>query len=253
MTPSVSTDAIRFGLYSIKNFGEGIADIIIAHRQEHGVFTSIENFLDRIQNRNLNKKSLESLIKAGAMDELGDRIDLLENLDRYLNYNKENARVDSSQTSMFDLFSNAEETKKALVHTQTAQNPETSQQRLLWEKELLGFYISGHPLDRYKDILEKREVNVAKTLAEGKQEKLYILGGIVENLKEIPTKKDPLKRIMFFTLKDLSGEIEVVVFPKQIDKARTVIQNEACIVLKAKYSEREDKKSLLFEDAKRLS
>ncbi len=253
MTPSVSTDAIRFGLYSIKNFGEGIADIIIANRKEQGPFTSIENFLDRIQNRNLNKKSLESLIKAGAMDELGDRIELLENLDRYLNYNKENARVDSSQTSMFDLFADAEETKKAGVYTQVAQKPETLQQRLLWEKELLGFYISGHPLDKYKEILEKREIDVAKVLAEGKQEKLYILGGIVENMKEIPTKKDPLKRIMFFTLKDLSGEIEVVVFPKQIDKARAVIQNEACIVLKAKYSEREDKKGLLFEDAKKLN
>jgi DNA polymerase III subunit alpha len=128
-----------------------------------------------------------------------------------------------------------------------------TQQYLVWEKELLGFYISGHPLDKYRDVLEKRDIDIAKVLREGKEEKEYILGGIIENVKEIPTKKDPMKRIIFFTLKDLSGEMEVVVFPKQVADARAMLQNEACIVLKAKLSTREDKKGLVYEAAKRLT
>lgn len=258
--PETKKDAIRFGLFSIKNLGEGIAQSIIDNRITDGEFTSIENFLERIQDRNLNRKSFEALIKAGAMDDLGDRIELLESLDKYLEYNKANAKMDSSQTSLFDLFATAMETVApidtlaALVSIQPIKQKEsTLQQRLMWEKELLGFYISGHPLDKYREVFEKREIDVLKVLAEGVPEKMYILGGIVEKVKEIPTKKDPLKKIMFFTLKDLSGEIECVVFPKQIDLARKVIIEESCIVFKGKFSEHEDKKSLIFESAQKLN
>ncbi|MES2623025.1 MAG: DNA polymerase III subunit alpha [Patescibacteria group bacterium] len=245
-------DAIRFGLFSIKNLGEGIAQSIIDNRTKDGAFTSIENFLERIQDRNLNRKSLEALIKSGAMDDLGDRMDLLEGLEKYLEYNKSNAKIDAAQGNLFDMFGGAEE---AIVEHKeiTAQRPETLQQRLLWEKDLLGFYISGHPLDKYKSVFEKRDIDVLKVLAEGVAEKMYILGGIVERVKEIPTKKDPLKKIIFFTLKDLSGEIEVVVFPKQVDEARKVIIEESCIVLKGKFSPHEDKKSLVFESAQKLN
>ncbi len=247
----VSKDAIRFGLYSVKNFGEAIADVIIANRKEHGPFTSIENFLERIQERALNKKSMEALIKTGAMDCFGDRVELLANLDRYLDYNREQAKKDISQGDLFGLFAASEPQVEIVIKKEVS--PEQKQQYLLWEKELLGFYISGHPLDKYRAVLEKRDVDIAKVLVEGKEESVYILGGIVENMKEIPTKKDPLKRIMFFTLKDLSGEIEVVVFPKQIAEARPIIQNETCIVLKGKFSIREDKKGLMFENAKKLT
>ncbi|MES2985792.1 MAG: DNA polymerase III subunit alpha [Patescibacteria group bacterium] len=245
-------DAIRFGLFSIKNLGEGIAQSIIENRTTHGDFTSIENFLERIQDRNLNRKSLEALIKAGAMDDLGDRIELLDGLEKYLEYNKSNAKMDSSQTSLFDLFAAPVE-EVEVIKGKILQRPETLQQRLVWEKELLGFYISGHPLDKYKSVFEKRDIDVLKVIATGVNEKMYILGGIVEKVKEIPTKKDPMKKIMFFTLKDLSGEIECVVFPKQIDLARKVIIEESCIVFKGKFSEHEDKKSLVFESAQKLN
>jgi DNA polymerase III subunit alpha len=247
-------DAIRFGLFSIKNLGEGIAQSIIDNRKQHGDFRSIENFLERIQDRALNRKSLESLIKAGAMDDLGDRIDLLENIDRYLDHNKAHAKKDASQGSLFDMFAVVDtETQTGAVPAKPTQRKEAAQQRLIWEKELLGFYISGHPLDKYKHILEKRDVDVLKVLATGVEEKLYILGGIVEKVKEIPTKKDPLKKIIFFTLKDLSGEIECIVFPKQVDIARQIIQEESCIVFKGKFSVHEDKKSLVFESAQKLN
>ncbi len=244
-------DAVRFGLFSIKNLGEGIAKSIIENRKSGGPFSTIENFLERVQDRNLNRKSFEALIKAGAMDDLGDRIELLENIDRYLEHNKANAKKDAAQGSLFDMFGANNET--TTESKKVVQKPEDAQQRLAWEKELLGFYISGHPLDKYKHILEKRDIDVLKVLTTGVEEKIYILGGIVEKVKEIPTKKDPLKKIIFFTLKDLSGEIECVVFPKQVDVARKVIVEEACIVFKGKYSMKDDKKSLIFESAQRLN
>ncbi len=250
----VQKDAIRFGLYSIKNFGEAIADVIIENRKNNGPFTTIENFLERIQERSLNKKSMEALIKSGAMDSFGDRMELLDNLDRYLDYNREQAKKDVSQGDLFSLFAETEPVKETTtVHAKKEIDFSQKQQYLVWEKELLGFYISGHPLDKYRKILESRDTDIAKVKVEGKEEKTYILGGIVENVKEIPTKKDPMKKIIFFTLKDLSGEIEVVVFPKQVADARAIIQNEACIVLKGKVSEREDKKGLVYEHAKRLT
>ena len=252
----IKHDAIRFGLYSIKNLGEGIAQSIITNRTESGPFTSIENFLERIQDRNLNKKSFEALVKSGAMDDLGDRIQLLENADRYLEHNKAHAKKDAAQGSLFDIFASVESAEGAehmVEKKKIVQKPEDMQQRLAWEKELLGFYISGHPLDKYRSVLESRNIDILKVLSEGVPEKMYILGGIVEKVKEIPTKKDPLKRIMFFTLKDLHGEIEVVVFPKSVDAARKVIVDEACIVLKGKFSPRDDKKGLVFESAQRLN
>lgn len=260
----VPKDGIRFGLYSVKNFGEAIADAIIKNRNEHGPFKSIEDFLERIQERALNKKSLEALIKTGAMDSFGDRMTLLENIDRYLDHNRAHAKQDKAQGNLFDLF--AETPATTTTNTSTAPiDADTSivpvrktftaatQQYLLWEKELLGFYISGHPLDKYRDILEKRDIDILKVLTEGQEEKVYMLGGIIENVKEIPTKKDPAKRIIFFTLKDLSAEIEVVVFPKQVADVRPIIQNEACVVLKGKFSIREDKKGLVLETVKKLN
>ncbi|MEN9604397.1 MAG: hypothetical protein RJB39_82 [Candidatus Parcubacteria bacterium] len=255
-------DGIRFGLYSVKNFGEAIADSIIKNRKEHGPFKSIEDFLERIQERALNKKSLEALIKTGAMDSLGDRMQLLENLDRYLDHNRAHAKQDKTQGNLFDLFTPSPEAPAMQSTPEIVDDSivpvrkeftATTQQYLLWEKELLGFYISGHPLDKYRAVLEKRDVDILKVLTEGQEEKVYMLGGIIENVKEIPTKKDPAKRIIFFTLKDLSGEIEVVVFPKQVDEVRAIIQNEACIVLKAKFSPREDKKGLVLEAVKKLT
>lgn len=242
-------DAISFGLYSIKNFGEGIGDSIIQERKENGIYTSIENLLERITDKNLNKKSLEALIKSGAMDDFGDRIDLLENLDRYLDYNKTTTKQDKSQGNMFDmLFGQAEvETLKAKVE----QRKDSLPQRLRWEKELLGIYLSGHPLDKYKEAWEKKPVNIAKILDVAVVDQGYndILG-IIEGTKEIATKKDATKKMLFFKLKDLSGEIECVVFPKQFDELKMKVNDESVVLIKGKISIREEKKSIIVESIK---
>lgn len=248
-------DAIGFGLYSIKNFGEGIGDSIIEERKANGPFKTIENLLERITDKNLNKKSLEALIKSGAMDEFGDRIDLLENLDRYLDYNKTTTRQDKSQGNMFDMLFGQTETQaiedQSNQNKRVEQRPESLPQRLLWEKELLGIYISGHPLDKYKHLLENAKVNIAKLNLEGVEDKVYdqVLG-IIEGKKEIATKKDATKKMVFFKLKDLSGEIECVVFPKQFEELKLKVNDESIVLIKGKISIRDDKRSIVVESIK---
>ena len=242
-------DAISFGLYSIKNFGEGIGDSIIQERKENGIYTSIENLLERITDKNLNKKSLEALIKSGAMDDFGDRIDLLENLDRYLDYNKTTTKQDKTQGNMFDMLFGAPETET--LAEKVEQRKDSLPQRLKWEKELLGIYLSGHPLDKYREAWEKKPVNIAKILDVAVVDQGYndILG-IIEGTKEIATKKDATKKMLFFKLKDLSGEIECVVFPKQFDELKNKVNDESVVLLKGKISIREEKKSIIVESIK---
>lgn len=249
-------DAIGFGLYSIKNLGEGISDSIIQERKDNGIYTSIENMLERITDKNLNKKSLEALIKSGALDDFGDRIDLLEKLDKYLDYNKTTTRQDKTQGNMFDMLFGATEVE--VLADKVEQRPESLAQRLLWEKELLGIYLSGHPLDKYQHIWEKKEINIAWLLEhgvegtvnkEGKRDgKSYdkILG-LIESVKEIATKKDATKKMIFFKLKDMSGEIECVVFPKQYEELRHKIANDSVVTVTGKISVRDDKKSIIAE------
>ena len=243
-------DAIGFGLYSIKNLGEGISNSIIEERKDYGPFESIENLLERVTDKNLNKKSLEALIKSGALDDFGDRIELLENSDKYLDHHKTHARQDKNQGNMFDMLFAA-----PAVHDKpkekTVQNPEYKNQRLAWEKELLGIYISGHPLDKYKNTLENVKINIEKLNTEGVDEKVYTdIMGIIESVKEIATKKDPTKRMIFFKLKDLSAEIECVVFPKQFENLKEKVKDENVVLVKGKISTRDDKKSIVVDEIK---
>lgn len=243
-------DAIGFGLYSIKNFGEGIANSIIEERKTNGVYTSIENLLERITDKNLNKKSLEALIKSGALDDFGDRIELLDKVDKYLDHNRTHTRQDKSQGNMFDMLFGNNDTKEIVENKKVVQNPEYKNQRLAWEKELLGIYISGHPLDKYQKTLDEAKNNIAKINVEGVQDQVYdkVLG-IIESKKEIATKKDANKKMIFFKLKDLTGEIECIVFPKQFDELKDKVNDESVVLIKGKISVREgeEKKSLVVE------
>ncbi len=159
-----SPDRIRFGLVTIKNFGQGIATAIIDERKKEGPtgghFRSLADFLDRVKDRNLNKKSLEALIKSGALDSFGhDRGLLLGNIETLLAYNKEHEHMPKNQDSLFGLMSDT----SSIPTLKLADFPSaTPTEKLVWEKELLGLYISGHPLDRYREAIEKRDMTIAK-------------------------------------------------------------------------------------------
>lgn len=241
-------DKIRFGLFSIKNFGEGIGNSIIEERKKNGRFKTLEDFLNRIKDKNLNKKSLEALVKAGAMDAFADRGVMLANLADILEYNKEQHKQSQNQDSLFGAATVGMESHLRLVAEGTA----TASEKLAWEKELLGLYISGHPLDKYKEILAGRDINVEKIKEEGKEEKAYVIAGIIEEAKEIITKKDQ-KRMMFLRIADLSGAIEAVAFPKTYEQFKSVLLPEKCIVLKGKFSNRNGSPSILIDTVKALN
>ncbi|MDD5318615.1 MAG: DNA polymerase III subunit alpha [Candidatus Pacebacteria bacterium] len=252
-------EKIRFGLLTIKNFGEGIGKTIIEVRKRGGPFISLEDFLNRIKDRNLNKKSLEALIKAGAMDAFGDRGVMLGNIEDLLEYNKETHRTPANQDSLF-ASAGLHESLPSL-RLKEAPNA-TPAEKLVWEKELLGLYISGHPLDKYRAVFEKPDTNVT-TIAKIKGEtlggigpglsdgKIVVVGGIIEEAREILTKKDQ-SRMMFLKISDFTGTMEVVVFPRTYAEFRNAFVTEKCVALKAKVSERNGEKSLAVESVKVL-
>lgn len=238
-------NSIRFGLYSIKNFGEGIGDVIIEERKANGKFTTLTNFLERIQDRNLNKKSLEALVKSGALDDFEDRGKMMANIESILTYTKEFADIPTDQDSLFGGIAGATETVLEMPHNTTI----TKKEKLSWEKELLGLYVSGHPLDEFKEIIEKRTTikEINETLKEGM---VTVVSGIVEENKPVVTKKGD--KMAFVKMADFEGHIEVVFFPKVFAEYQDLLVAEECIAIKGRKSERNGETSVIAEAVKRL-
>ena len=241
-----SKEGIRFGLYTIKNLGKEIAEAIINERLAKGRYKSFADFLDRVQHKNLNKKSLESLIKSGAMDAFGERNKLLFNMEDALAYNKESGKAKKNQNSLFALMAdNASLPELRFKETE----PSSQHDRLLWEKELLGLYVSGHPLDKFKDKLEKIKTKIGdiKNLPENMP---LVTAGMIEEAKKINTKKgDPM---IFMKLSDYTDSVENVVFPKIFEKYASIIREGNCVAVKGRHSIRNGEHSILVEEIKEM-
>jgi DNA polymerase-3 subunit alpha len=217
---------IRFGLSAIKNVGYNIVEQIIEERKAHGHYKSIQDFISRVNGKVLNKKSLESLIKAGAFDRLEERNRILLNLDKLMQWSKDDKRIkESGQKGLF-AGNGASDNHISLNAVDAADEYD----KLNWEKELLGLYVSGHPLERYKELLENMTMPIRKINTDLGQVRVrsnpferYIIqgemvtvGGIISNIKKIITKKG--QPMMFMKVQDLTDRIEVVVFPSLIEK-----------------------------------
>ena len=242
-------EKIRFGLKTIKNFGEGIATTIIEERKQNGRFLSLSDFLTRIKDKNLNKKSLEALVKVGALDDFGKRSDLFGNIDILLQFNKEQTKGDTSQDSLFGMAVGVH----GLRLPPAAEIPK--QEILKWEKELLGLFISGHPLDKYKSVLEKLKENVAKIKERAAKEKeadgnvrehVVTIGGVVEDIRTIRTKNN--EEMCFLRIADLTGSIETVVFPRLYAKFKNILVSDNPLAVKGKVNERNDTISILADN-----
>jgi DNA polymerase-3 subunit alpha len=240
------SEKIRFGFYTIKNLGTDISDAIITERKLNGKFKSISDFLDRIKHKNLNKKSLEALIKSGCMDEWNDRGILLANLEAMLAYNHESGKQNENQISLFGgantITAPEFKLQKASEATQT--------EKLLWEKEPLGLYISGHPLDRIRDKLEKRTVNIKKIKEEMGNGMQVTIAGIIETARQVVTKND--ERMAFLKIADLTDSIEAVVFPSIFKETMDLFTPEKCIAFSGKVSNRNGEKSIIIEAVKEI-
>ncbi len=252
----VVTNKIRFGLNNIKNFGEEIGKIIIAERKAHGRFTNIENFLERIQHRNLNKKSLEALIMCGAMDSFGERGQLLGSLDELLRFNKEIRAGNENQTSLFSLL--AVQPQSVLVLKELP--PATLKEKLTWEKELLGLYISGHPLDQYEAQIQKAGTTVAKLIKNAPPEQKeswkqksqkHLVVVHIDTVKIFLTKSNT--KMAFVQVQDKTSAVEAVVFPETFKKIGSLLIEGSVVVLQCSATKRDDRVSLLVENIKLLS
>ena len=238
--------AIRFGLRAIKNVGSNVVRAIIAEREQSGQFTSLSNFLSRVPYQDLNKKSMEALIKSGAVDSLGERAQMLENIETLLAHHRDSTKdANSSQTSLFG------DSGQKITSTLTLKEfpPASQEEKLLWEKELLGLFVSGHPLEKFRQLLEKQKLNIkmAKTFNEGSP---VILGGIIEEFKKVLTKQN--QPMLFLKLADLSDSIEAVVFPRLLSNNGSVFELDSCVVVKGKISIRNGNPSIICEEARKL-
>jgi len=213
---------VVYGLIGVKNVGSGAVGHIISEREANGHFTTFMEFLNRIDLKQTNRKTLESLIKAGAFDSLGDnRATLLLNLESVTDYvarGKEAALF--GQTSLFDT-----QEEESLGNFEMQQVDEiSSSERLEFERELLGFYFSGHPLDEFREIW-KRCVRIDLSRPDRlTSNRISNLMGIVTNKRSIVTRKgDPMA---FVTIEDFSGTIEMVIFPKVWAEYRHLVDKD---------------------------
>ncbi len=238
-----NTNKIRFGLNSIKNFGAQISEVIVKERKANGDYKSLEDFLARVQDKNLNKRALEALIKAGALDRFKSRSEMLYNLDKLLQYNKEikESRA-SNQNTLF-----GEQTLGELILEKT--EPLNPLQKYKWEKELLGLYVSGHPLEAFKEQLEgKRDIKKIKQFA--KAGTTVTFAAVVDSVKTIFTKNN--EKMAFISLSDKKDSIEAAIFPEKYEKYKEILQEDKILVVKGKLTKRNDELSILLDAAREM-
>jgi DNA polymerase-3 subunit alpha len=244
---SSGTRGIRFGLHSIKNFGEGIADTIISEREAHGRYESLADFLERVQSKNLNRKSLEALIKSGALDAFEERGKMLHNIETLLTYNREKAAGAANQNS---LFGELPDNQASAISLEPCQQTDMAE-LLLWEKELLGLYVSGHPLDQFREIIKERsKTDISAIKAEPMEGMVVVIPGIIEDARPILTKNGD--RMAFLKIADFGDSIEAVAFTKGYAQYQSLLQPERCIAMKARISGRGGETSLICEAVKEL-
>ncbi len=235
---------IRFGLGAIKNVGHNVVLEIIEERTTNGPFTDIYNLIDRIESRDLNKKSLESLIRSGVLDQLAERRQLLDNLDSLLTYAKEqHLAKNNGQGSLFA------ETEIAYTPKLKETEPATPEERLRWEKELLGLYVSEHPLESYKTVLAKIATPITR-LSSGISGTRVTVGGVIDTIQKIVTRDG--KPMLFVKIEDLSSKIEVLVFPKILEKNPTIFKEDKLVLIKGTLNDRDGQVKLLCDEAREL-
>ncbi len=236
-------EEIRFGLYTVKNLGVDISDAIIEERRKDGPFTSFENFIRRITHKNLNKKSLEALTMCGALDQFGERNEILANVESVLEFHKHVVKDNILQDS---LFGTSHESSFVMKKVAAA----SQKQKLSWEKELLGLFVSGFPLDPWKEKIAARNLDIEKVHSQTADGKEVSIAVIIEAIKITITKKGD--KMALLTLRDYSGYIEVAVFPETYKKYKESIIIDIPLVVRGKVSTRNGEKTIALDEIKKL-
>jgi DNA polymerase-3 subunit alpha len=248
-------EAIRFGLAAVKNVGEGAIEAIVAAREGRsetseasGEFASLEDLCRRIDLRTVNKRVLESLVKAGALASLGSLGSLLGRLDVALEAGARHQRdVAAGQGTLFDLFAAPEGPapiglEPALL---AAEDEVPRKERLRWEKELLGLYLSEHPLGDIADQLPEYVTAYTTDLAEESDQAKVTLGGIIQSTRRVITRAG--STMLVATLEDLQGAVEVVVFPKVFAETANAWTDDSVVLVSGRVDHRDEASQLLCE------
>ena len=238
---------IRFGLSAIKNIGRNIADIIIEERIQGGPYQNIIDFLSRIHHRDMNKKSLESLIKCGALNSLNkNRIQLLENIDEMLKINQEFRRVkENNQTNLFG--------KKPMItlNLKPAKENIGKNRILAWEKELLGIYLTDHPFSKYAGNLGDNVKSIKEVVNNGNgNHGYYTTAGLISSIKKIFTKNG--KPMLFVKIEDQEDAMEVLVFADTLQENSRIWEENKIVLLKGRLSNRDEEAKLICDKVKEL-
>ena len=248
---SVDNGAIRYGLSAIKSVGRPVIESIVKEREENGDYTNLQNFIERNLEQ-VNKRAIENFIKAGALDCLeGNRRQKMMTFAWIVDgINQDKKNTMAGQLSFFDIVS--EEEKKEFEIRMPDLEEFDKETILAFEKEVLGIYLSGHPLEGYRDIMEK--MATARTADFQQDEETgfpkvidgqkAILGGMITDKTIKYTKNN--KVMAFFTLEDLVGTVEVVVFPRDYEKCQALLNDEEKVFIQGRVSAEDDRPSKLI-------
>ena len=216
---------VRFGMAAVKGVGVGAVEEIIRAREADGPFKSVEDFAKRVSTSKVNRKAWESLVKAGAFDALGDRSDLLFNLDTILAFaSKLQKEALSGQVDMFAALGG----DKLMPSVELKASPVkyTNKEQLMWERELLGLYISAHPLDNYDAFFEEQTIPLHACTPQIDGQKVSV-GGLVSTIRTIVTKAGT--KMAFVGIEDKTSEAELIVFPRLYEQLGDSLQQDAIV------------------------
>jgi len=248
----VSTDEkiniIRFGLNAIKNVGAHIAEMIIKERKANGPFKGMSDFLERIEDKDLNKKSLESLIKTGAFDKFGERGELLHNSENMLSFHRQVAQ--EKNNNQISLFANNQSQDMMLKLNLESAPPVGNFEKLVWEKELLGLYISDHPFNSYKRQLSNLITPLA-SLKEAGNDTQVLIAGVVISIKKILTRKND--NMLFVKIEDGVDSLEILVFPKLLLTTQEIWKEGQVIICQGSISDKDGETKILANKCGQLN
>ena len=220
-----TTGTVRFGIAAIKGMGKALAEEVIAERDANGKFKSVCDFAKRVSGSKFNKKSWESAIKTGCFDSFGDRSDLLYNLEKIQAYgNKMQKDASNGQTDLFGAMGAAVEIPE--VEITPAPTKYSDKEQLMWERDLMGLYISAHPLDKYEAYFQEQTMPISE-IKPNIDGATVIVGSIITNVRSLVTKSG--SKMAFVKIEDKISEIEVIVFPKTFEQVGAKLVQDAVV------------------------
>jgi DNA polymerase III subunit alpha len=240
-------DTIRFGLKAIKNIGGHIAEVLISERKENGAYKSISDILERVVDKDLNRKSLEALVKSGALDQFGERGQMLANVDNFLQYTKNiNEEKNSRQGNLFGGMATMAKMEIRMIDAPAANR----QERLSWERDLLGLYISDHPFNDYRKALEIIGTTPISQLSAAMRDRTIRVAGIITTMKKIYTRNNDT--MLFVKVEDTVNNTEILVFPRLLKENQDVWQERKAIICQGRVSDKDGEVKIIADFAVEL-